>query len=161
MHPADEFDAFAALVAEGRAIEDIAADFGVTPLVVKRRLKLANVSPRLMGDYREGGVTLEQLMAVAITDDHDAQEAAFYDAPQWRRDVDELRARLTEREVEAYRDPLARFVGLDAYEQAGGAVRRDLFAVEGQGVYLSDAALLESLACDKLAAVAEKVAKEG
>ncbi len=64
MHPADQFEAFAALVEEGRPIEDIAADFGVTPLVVQRRLKLANVSPRLMADYRAGAVTLEQLMAL-------------------------------------------------------------------------------------------------
>ncbi|MBH8321264.1 ParB/Srx family N-terminal domain-containing protein, partial [Pseudomonas aeruginosa] len=42
MHPADQFEAFAALVKEGRPIEDIAADFGVSPLVVQRRLKLAN-----------------------------------------------------------------------------------------------------------------------
>ena len=85
MHPADQFEAFAALVAEGRPIEDIAADFSVTPLVVQRRLKLANVSPRLMGDYRADAVTLDQLMALAITDDHAAQEAAFYDAPTWQR----------------------------------------------------------------------------
>ena len=78
MHPADQFAAFAALVKEGRPVEDIAADFGVSPLVVQRRLKLANVSPRLMADYRAGGVTLEQLMALTITDDHAAQEAAFY-----------------------------------------------------------------------------------
>jgi hypothetical protein len=31
--------AWKALVAEGRSLEDIAADFGVTPLVVKRRLR--------------------------------------------------------------------------------------------------------------------------
>lgn len=31
MHPADQFEAFAALVKEGRPIEDIAADFGVPP----------------------------------------------------------------------------------------------------------------------------------
>jgi ParB family chromosome partitioning protein len=78
MHPADQFEAFAALVAEGRPIEDIAADFGVTPLVVERRLKLANVSSRLMADYRADAVSLEQLMALAICDDHTAQEAAFY-----------------------------------------------------------------------------------
>jgi ParB family chromosome partitioning protein len=77
MHPADQFEAFAALVAEGRPIEDIAADFSVTPLVVQRRLKLANVSPRLMADYRADAVTLDQLMALAITDDHAAQEAAL------------------------------------------------------------------------------------
>src|SRR3546814_2272625 len=44
MHPADQFAAFAALVKEGRPVEDIAADFGVSPLVVQRRLKLANRS---------------------------------------------------------------------------------------------------------------------
>src|SRR3546814_10729411 len=60
MHPADQFAAFAALVKEGRPVEDIAADFGVSPLVVQRRLKLANVSPRLMADYRAGGVTLDR-----------------------------------------------------------------------------------------------------
>jgi len=87
MHPADQFEAFAALVAKGRPIEDIAADFSVTPLVVQRRLKLANASPRLMADYRADIVTLDQLMALAITDDHAAQETAFYDAPAWQRSL--------------------------------------------------------------------------
>ncbi len=161
MHPADQFEAFAALVAEGRPIEDIAADFSVTPLVVQRRLKLANVSPRLMGDYRADAVSLDQLMALSITDDHAAQEAAFYDAPQWQRHPSHLRERLTEREIDAYRHPLVRFVGLEAYEQAGGGVRRDLFAEGDAGVYLTDAALLERLAQDKLAGIAAKVKAEG
>jgi len=153
MHPADQFEAFAALVAEGRPIEDIAADFSVTPLVVQRRLKLANVSPRLMEDYRADAVSLDQLMALAGTDDHAAQEAAYYDAPQWQR--------LTEREIDAYRHPLVRFVGLDAYEQAGGGIRRDLFAEGDAGVYLTDAALLERLAQDKLTGIAAEVKAEG
>lgn len=151
MHPADQFEAFAALVAEGRPIEDIAADFSVTPLVVQRRLKLANVSPRLLADYRAEAVSLDQLMALAITDDHAAQEAAFYDAPTWQRSPHNLRDRLTEREIDARRHPLVRFVGLDAYEAAGGGTRRDLFAEAGSGVYLTDATLLERLAQDKLA----------
>ena len=161
MHPADQFEAFAALVAEGRPIEDIAADFSVTPLVVQRRLKLANVSPRLMADYRADAVSLDQLMALAITDDHAAQEAAFYDAPQWQRQPSALRERLTEREIDAYRHPLARFVGLDAYEQADGGIRRDLFAEGDAGVYLTDAALLERLVQDRLAAIAAEVKAEG
>ena len=161
MHPADQFEAFAALVAEGRPIEDIAADFSVTPLVVQRRLKLANVSPRLMADYRADAVSLDQLMALAGTDDHAAQEAAYYDAPQWQRQPSALRERLTEREIDAYRHPLVRFVGLDAYEQAGGGVRRDLFAEGDAGVYLTDAALLERLAQDKLAGIAAEVKAEG
>ncbi|KUF39530.1 chromosome partitioning protein ParB [Comamonas kerstersii] len=161
MHPADQFEAFAALVAEGRPIEDIAADFSVTPLVVQRRLKLANVSQRLLADYRAEAVSLDQLMALAITDDHAAQEAAFYDVPTWQRSPYNLRDRLTEREIDAHRHPLVRFVGLDAYEAAGGGTRRDLFAEADSGVYLTDATLLERLAQDKLASLAAEVKAEG
>ncbi len=161
MHPGEQFEAFAALVAEGRPIEDIAADFGVTPLVVQRRLKLANVSPRLLADYRTDTVTLDQLMALAITDDHTTQEAAFYDVPEWRRNPQALREHLTEREIDAIRDALARFVGIKAYEAAGGGVRRDLFSDDSRGVFLTDAALLESLARDKLTATAETARLEG
>ncbi|ALJ28529.1 ParB N-terminal domain-containing protein [Diaphorobacter sp. C33] len=160
MHPADQFEAFAALVAEGRPIEDIAADFSVTPLVVQRRLKLANVSPRLMADYRADAVSLDQLMALAITDDHAAQEAAFYDAPQWQRHPSHLRERLTEREIDATH-ALVRFVGLDTYQQAGGGIRRDLFAEGDAGTYLTDTAVLETLVRDKLATLAEDVRAEG
>lgn len=160
MHPADQFEAFAALVKEGRPIEDIAADFGVSPLVVQRRLKLANVSPRLLADYRAGGVTLEQLMALTITDDHDAQEAAFYAAPEWQRGAPALRERLTEREISASH-PLVRFVGLDGYTEAGGGIRRDLFAEGDAGTYLTDAALLETLVRGKLDGQAEEVRAEG
>jgi len=160
MHPAEQFEAFAALAAEGRPIEDIAADFGVTPLVVQRRLKLANVSPRLLADYRADAVTLEQLMALAITEDHAAQEAAFYGSPTWQRTPQALRDHLTHEDVEAARDPLARFVGVDAYQAAGGAVRRDLFS-DDEGVYLADAALLEQLARQRLAPMIDQVRAEG
>lgn len=160
MHPADQFEAFAALVKEGRPIEDIAADFGVSPLVVQRRLKLANVSPRLLADYRAAAVTLEQLMALTITDDHAAQEAAFYGAPEWQRGASALRERLTEREIDATH-PLVRFAGLDAYTAAGGGIRRDLFAEGDAGTYLTDAALLETLVRDKLDALAGDVRAEG
>ncbi|HCF4374965.1 TPA: ParB/RepB/Spo0J family partition protein [Pseudomonas aeruginosa] len=160
MHPADQFVAFAALVKEGRPVEDIAADFGVSPLVVQRRLKLANVSPRLLTDYRAGAATLEQLMALTITDDHAAQEAAFYGAPEWQRGASALRDRLTEREINASH-PLVRFVGLNAYTAAGGGLRRDLFAEGDAGTYLADAVLLETLVRGKLDAMAEDVRTEG
>ncbi len=160
MHPADQFEAFAALVKEGRPIEDIAADFAVTPLVVQRRLKLANVSPRLLADYRADAVSLDQLMALAITDDHAAQNAVFYSAPEWQRSPHALRDRLTEREIDASH-ALVRFVGLDAYEAAGGGIRRDLFAQDDSGVYVTDAALLETLVREKLDSHAVAVKAEG
>ena len=161
MHPADEFEAFRELVEQGRPIEDIAADFGVMPIAVQRRLRLANVSPRLLADYRKDQVTLDQLMALAVTDDHAAQEAAFYDVPEWQRRAEALREHLTEQDVDAARDAVARFVGLDAYQTAGGGFARDLFADKGPGVYLHDRALLDKLAVDKLATVATDVELEG
>ena len=57
-------------------------------------------------------------------------------------------------------DRRARFVGLDAYEAAGGMVLRDLFEDDGGG-WLQDVALLDRLVTEKLAAEAEKVAAEG
>ncbi len=88
----------------------------MSPLVVQRRLKLANVSPRLMADYRTGGVTLQQLMALTITGDHAVQEAAFYAAPDWQRSALALRERLTEHEIDASH-PLVHFIGMDAYRR--------------------------------------------
>jgi ParB family chromosome partitioning protein len=161
MSPVDELFAWKALAAEGRSLEDIAADFGVTPLVVKRRLKLANVSPRLLADYQADSVSLEQLMALAITDDHAAQEAAWYESPQWQRSPESLRDHLTHEEIDASRDAVARFVGVEAYEAAGGGIRRDLFSDEQSGVFLTDAGLLDALARDKLTAAAESAQLEG
>lgn len=64
MHPADQFEAFHLLSTEqGLSAEDIGAKFGVTPAVVRQRLKLANVNPALIEAYREGHLTLEQLAA--------------------------------------------------------------------------------------------------
>jgi ParB family chromosome partitioning protein len=47
----------------------------------------------------------------------------------YQRSANYLRQKLTERDIEP-NDPDATFVGLEAYEQAGGAVRRDLFSRE-------------------------------
>src|SRR3546814_10304626 len=58
-------------------------------------------------------------------------------------------------------DLLVRFVGLDTYRQAGGGVRRDLFAEGDAGTYLTDTAVLETLVRDKLATLTEDVRAEG
>jgi len=48
---------------------------------VLQRLKLAAVSPRLLAVYRSGEMSLEQLMAFTISDDHGAQEAVWFERP--------------------------------------------------------------------------------
>jgi ParB family chromosome partitioning protein len=160
LNPADEFAAFARLIDSGRSVEEVAAAFGVTPQVVKRRLKLAAVSPALLTLFREGGIGLDCLMVLASLDDPARQEQLWQQLPEWNRSADQLRRLLTRGEVESDRDGVAIFVTLPAYEAAGGPLRRDLFSDDGKA-YLQDAALLERLALDKLQHPAGTVAAEG
>ena len=54
---------------------------------------------------------------------------------------------------------VARFVGVEAYETAGGQVLRDLFARDDEiGVWFEDPVLLEKLATEKLQAAADELA---
>jgi ParB family chromosome partitioning protein len=161
MHPADEYLAFAKLLGEGKSVEDVAAAFGVTPLVVKRRMKLASVSPKLMAQFRADEIGLDCLMALALVDDHDKQEQAWAGLQPWNRRPECLRQLLTQDEVESDRDPVARYVTLKAYEKAGGALRRDLFSDDDKKAYLLDVPLLHQLATDKLRKKARQVAAEG
>lgn len=149
MHPADEFEAFKALIDEGKGVEDVAARFGVSVLTVQRRLKLSALSPKLLALYREDGINLDQLMALTLSDDRAVQERTWFDAQPWDKTPAALRRRLTVGEVEAAGSALVRFVGIEAYEAAGGVVRRDLFD-DAQSRFLSDPALLERLATEKL-----------
>lgn len=160
LNPADEFAAFARLIDGGRSVEDVAAAFGVTPQVVKRRLKLAAVSPALLTLFREGGIGLDCLMVLASIDDPARQEQLWQQLPEWNRSADQLRRLLTRGEVESDRDGVAIFVTVAAYEAAGGPLRRDLFSDDGKA-YLQDAALLERLALDKLQQPAREVVAEG
>ncbi|CAN5783308.1 ParB/RepB/Spo0J family partition protein [soil metagenome] len=160
MHPADQFEAFKALIDEGNGIEDVAARFGVEVLTVQRRLKLSAVSPKLLALYREGGINLDQLMALTLRDDHALQERAWFDSHTWDRTAAALRRALTAGEVEAAGNALVRFVGIDAYEGAGGVVRRDLFD-DDRSRYLSDPELLRRLAIEKLESLAIHVRAEG
>ena len=161
MHPADEFAAFAKLIAQGKSVEDVAATFGVAPLVVKRRMKLASVSPKLMALYRQGDIGLDCLMVLASVDDHDRQEQAWAGLPTWNQRPDHLRQLLTRGEVESDSDPVAKFVTLKAYEKAGGGLRRDLFSDDDKKAYLLDTPLLERLATDKLHKRAKQVLAQG
>ncbi|MGY3591476.1 ParB family chromosome partitioning protein [Bradyrhizobium sp. USDA 4341] len=148
MHPADQFEAFRKLADErGFGAEEIAARFGVTAHVVRQRLRLGAVSPKVVQLYRDGDLTLEQLMAFAITDDHARQEALYERLP-FDPDASTIRRLLTETHVAAT-DRRARFVGLEAYTEAGGTVLRDLFT-EDRGGYLEDVALLDLLVTARL-----------
>ncbi len=160
MHPADQFEAFRDLAeTKGWSAEEIGARFGVSPTLVRRRMRLGAVSPNLMDAYRAETLTLDQLMAFAVSEDHARQEQVYADLAH-NRSPGFIRRMMTEHEIEAD-DRRARFVGVEAYEAAGGHVRRDLFSEAGYG-WFEDAALLDRLALEKLSAEAEALrAAEG
>ena len=161
LHPLDEFRAMAALRAKGCSDDDIAAARGVTPAVVRQRLKLAAASPKLLEAYAADELNLEQLMAFCVTDDHPRQEQVF-DAIAQRQVASHafnIRRLLTETCIDAS-DPRARFVGIDAYVAAGGTVMRDLFE-EDDGGWLQNPDLLMRLVSERLAAERERILAQG
>ncbi|RQV59874.1 ParB/RepB/Spo0J family partition protein [Burkholderia cenocepacia] len=161
LDPFDVLRAYRMLAEEGRSVDYIAALFSASPLTVKRRMKLANVSPKLLTLLREDAITLDQLAALALADNHETQEHIWFDANEWQRQPNYLRQAITRAEIDASRSRLVRYIGLDTYEAAGGYVRRDLFSDDGNAGYIADAELLQRLVAQKLDVAAEEVRAEG
>jgi ParB family chromosome partitioning protein len=160
LHPLDQFRAFQAMREKGMTEEAIAAAFFVDAKVVKQRLRLVAVAPVLLEVYAADEMTLEQLMAFTVSSDH-ARQAQVWEAVKnsWSKEPYQIRRMLTEGAVRAS-DKRARFLGLEAYEDAGGFVLRDLFQ-QDDGGWLQDPVLLERLVGEKLKAEAEAIAAEG
>lgn len=156
LHPADQIEAFGALAEQGESVARIAARFGVSERVVGQRLGLAGVAPEIRDAYRDDRLSMEALEAFASTADQARQvevwkllvkamaKGIYGSVAHWvRQRIDAQRVSASHR--------LARFVGIAAYEAAGGVVEHDLFR-SADSTYLHDPALLEELAHGKLAA---------
>ena len=160
LHPLDQFRAFSALIEAGLSEEDIAARFFVSVSTVRQRLRLASVSPILLEIYGEDGITLEQLMAFSVTDNHARQEQVWEQVNQGHHvPAYHIRRLLTEDAISAS-DRRVRFIGIDAYTEAGGYLMRDLFSSDEDG-WLQDPALVELLVSEKLSELAQEIGAEG
>ncbi len=152
MHPADQVVAFTKLAKDGVTAAAIAARFGASERLVEQRLRLGNAAPELLDAYRAGDIDLETLKAFAVTTDRARQMTVWeHVADQgYRPAAWQVKRMLTEERVPA-NSTVARFVGIEDYEAAGGPVLRDLFAAEDEsGIWLEDPALLQKLAMAKL-----------
>jgi ParB family chromosome partitioning protein len=99
-------------------------------------------------------------MAFTVTNDHARQEQVWDAlARSYNKEPYIIRRQLTEGAVRAS-DKRAQFVGIAAYEAAGGVVMRDLFQ-QDDGGWLQDPALLDRLVTAQLEAEAETVRAEG
>ena len=158
MHPADQFEAFAALIDGGHAAAQVAVRFGVSERLVEQRMRLARVAPELLAEYRAEKLTLDALTAFTVTDDHRKQLAVYESLAEWElKRPDTIRRHLTEEMLNAD-DKLAKFVTLEAYQAAGGTVKTDLF---GDDVYLENPELLHSMVREKLALAEKELLAEG
>jgi ParB family transcriptional regulator, chromosome partitioning protein len=161
LHPVDQFRAFQTLIDKGLSEDDIAARFFVAPQIVRQRLRLAAVSPRLLELYVAEEMTLEHVMAFTLTTDHARQEQVWEASKNtYNPQPHQIRRMLTETAVHAANDRRAVFVGVEAYEAAGGAIIRDLFD-DDRGGWLHDPTLLDRLVHDKLKQEAEALSAEG
>ena len=159
LHPLDQFRAFLALREKGQSEEEIAAAFFVSVAVVKQRLRLASVSPKLLEVYAEDGMTLDQLMAFTVSGAWERQEQVWERLQSsYTKEPYAIRRQLTEGAVRAS-DKRARFIG-EAYEAEGGSVLRDLFQGDDGG-WLQDVALVDRLVAERLAREAEVIRAEG
>ncbi len=160
MHPADRFDAYKKLIDSGKTIEYVAAVHGVKPRTIEQYLKLADISPKIFELFRQDQINLPQMQALTLENNHDIQEQVWFGAQEWQRQPYQLARRLINEDIDSQSNRIALFVGLSAYEAAGGPIRRDLFSTSDTG-YLCDAELLHRLAKEKFEGTAEKVRAEG
>src|SRR3546814_13152048 len=104
-------------------------------------------------------MSLDQLTAFSVTSDHARQEQVWEGlARSYSKEPYQIRRLLTESTVRAS-DKRVLFVGLEAYEQAGGVVLRDLFQHDDGG-WLPDGALLEPPRTEKPPGEAEQAAAD-
>lgn len=158
MDAMDEVEAFATLSDEGATADDIARRFGCGVRHVEQRLALARLSPKLKAAYRRGDLSLDAARAFCIVDDHAKQEDVFKALGRHVTHAPSVRSHLMQGAMRAT-DRIARFVGLEAYEAAGGRVTRDLF--NDEDAYIDDPALMTRLANERFEPAREDLLSKG
>ena len=160
MNPADEAQAFAALVAGGATVEDVARRFGLTVRFVEGRLRLATLAPVVFEALASGQITLDIAKAFGATSDQEIQARVFeqVSSAYYAPNPDSIRRMVLSGTVRGS-DPRARLVGREAYTASGGRVERELFDDDDSESWV-DVALLENLAAAKMEEQAKALAAE-
>ena len=158
MHPADQVTAFKRLADEGASTEDIANRFGLAKVTVEKRLRLGNLAPEVLAEYRAGNMNQEAAQAYATTADPEAQRRVFKavaDDYGYHREHAIL-AKLQENAMRSD-SALAKFVG-DDYHDVGGAAEITLFTDYS---HWTDVELAERLARAKLERIVARLREIG
>jgi ParB family chromosome partitioning protein len=124
------YETFARLVREGRSVEDIAATFGVTEIMIRRALALGNLLPDIREAFRQDEIDAQTIRQLTMASETQQAEwlALFRDPEQRAPRGWQLKQWLFGGEIK----PDAALFPLDGY---GGEIVTDLF---GEGGYLAD-----------------------
>lgn len=156
MHPADQIAVFGEMSREGKTAAQIAGVLGYSTKHVQKFLRLAGMAPALLAALAEDKLNVDQLQALSASEDQERQLNVWENAFGYYRNPKELREAVLKGEVPAAGNRLLDFVGREAYEQAGGGFRYDLFSDEG---FIGDTVLLHTVARQKLADIAAGIAQ--
>ena len=160
MNPADEAQAFAAIIEAGATTEDVARRFGLTLRFVEGRLRLASLAPCVFEALAEGAITLDMAKAYGAVSDTERQAHVFAELQEawYQVTPDTIRRMVLDATVRGS-DPRAILVDREAYLEAGGRIERELFDDHASESWI-DIALLEDLAHKKMEEAASTKAAE-
>lgn len=161
LHPADQYEAFAAMLAEGLSREEIATRFALPVKDVDKRLALGQVAKPFLDAYRKDELKVETIMdlsALSMSRQFEVLKLIGEQGGLDGRGVDwKIRNIINDKAVFSH-NAVVKFVGLDAYEAAGGRVERSLFDDTER---LVDTDLLFKLAEDKVPSWVEAMRGQG
>lgn len=171
MNPADEVVAFAAIldryadngvVDRAEQVANLARRFGRTVNYVEQRLRLADLAPDILQALRDGMITIDAARAYAAVSDHELQMKVFAGQEKAGADRHRVAAIRAAYAGKVYRmgDKIVRFIGFEAYREAGGRVDVDLFMGNEDENVLLDTFLVDRLAREKADAEADRVAQQ-
>lgn len=157
LDPADEIIAYGRMELAGASIGVIASAFAVTEAHVRRRLKLARLPEIVLVALKARLINLDQAAAFTLCEDAELLNDALENAANHNWNSNHLTRFFTDKAASST-DRRAIFVGIDAFQSAGGLIAEDLFSSK---VYLHGTDLLDRLFAEKLAAQSASLIEEG
>lgn len=160
LSPAQEVRAYRAMRDVGMNAENIAKANAQTVRHVKGRLRLAALPEIILTALDESEITLDTAAAYTVSDNPDQQAKIFEElsANHWNKDNPSMIKRALMNEIPEADSLLAKFVTRKTYEEAGGAIREDLFK---EDAYFLNPELLNTLANEKMETIKSDLLAQG
>ncbi|MEW5424046.1 ParB/RepB/Spo0J family partition protein [Amorphus sp. 3PC139-8] len=149
-----QYETFVRLTREGKSVAEIAETFGITEIMVKRRLALGNLMPRIRAAYRKGQIDAETVRHLTLASKAQQKDwlALFADPEQYAPRGFQLKQWLFGGQS------IPTSVALFPVEDYPGQIVADLF---GEDAYFADADLFWQKQNEAIAAKRDALLEAG